>query len=66
MKVLGCDLLEERVEVLKDFGVDAVVSLPQGFRPNAVFLTAGADKTVEIAIKPCVTAKNSCFCKHAE
>lgn len=51
MKVLGCDLLEERVEVLKDFGVDAVVSLPQGFRPNAVFLTAGADKTVEIAIK---------------
>lgn len=51
MKVLGCDLLEERVEVLKGFGVDAVVSLPQGFRPNAVFLTAGADKTVEIAIK---------------
>lgn len=51
MKVLGCDLLEERVEVLKDFGVDAVVSLPQDFRPNAVFLTAGADKTVEIAIK---------------
>lgn len=51
MKVLGCDILTQRVEVLKSFGVDAVVSLPQGYRPNAVFLTAGADKTVEIAIK---------------
>lgn len=51
MKVLGCDLLAERVEKLKSYGVDAVRSLPEDFRPNAVFLTAGADKTVEIAIK---------------
>lgn len=51
MKVLGCDLRPERVEALKNFGVDAVTSLPEGFRPNAVFLTAGADKTVEIALK---------------
>lgn len=51
MKVLGCDLLDERVEVLKGFGVDAVTNLPSDYRPDAVFLTAGADKTVEIAIK---------------
>lgn len=51
MKVLGCDLLDERVEILKNFGIDAVKSVPVNFRPNAVFLTAGADKTVEIAIK---------------
>lgn len=51
MKVLGCDILPTRVEVLKGFGVDAVTSLPQDYRPDAVFLTAGADKTVEIAVK---------------
>lgn len=51
MKVLGCDLLDERVEVLKGFDVDAVTNLPSDYRPDAVFLTAGADKTVEIAIK---------------
>lgn len=51
MKVLGCDLLAERVEVLKGFGVDAVTNLPSDYRPDAVFLTAGADKTVEIAVK---------------
>lgn len=51
MKVLGCDILPERVEVLKNFGVDAVMNLPSGYRPDAVFLTAGADKTVEIAVK---------------
>lgn len=51
MKVLGCDILAERVEVLKGFGVDAVTNLPTDYRPDSVFLTAGADKTVEIAIK---------------
>ncbi|MCM1009617.1 MAG: alcohol dehydrogenase catalytic domain-containing protein [Fusobacterium sp.] len=51
MKVLGCDLLEKRVETLKNLGIDAVTRIPENFRPNAVFLTAGADKTVEIAIK---------------
>ena len=51
MRVLGCDLLAERVEVLKNFGVDATVKLDGDYRPDAVFLTAGADKTVDIAIK---------------
>ncbi len=51
MKVLGCDLLKERVELLESVGIDATVNLPQYYRPNAVFLTAGADKTVEIAVK---------------
>lgn len=51
MKVLGCDILPERVEIIKGFGVDAVTDLPQDYRPDAVFLTAGADKTVEIAVK---------------
>ncbi len=51
MKVFGCDLLPERVEFLENLGIDAATSLPENYRPNAVFLTAGADKTVEIAVK---------------
>lgn len=51
MKVLGCDILAERAEILKGFGVDAVTNLASEYRPDAVFLTAGADKTVEIAVK---------------
>ena len=51
MRVLGCDLLPERVEILKNFGIDATVKLEENYRPDAVFLTAGADKTVDIAIK---------------
>ena len=51
MNVLGCDLILERVQTLKEFGIDAVVNLPENYRPDAVFLTAGADKTVEIAVK---------------
>lgn len=51
MRVLGCDLLPKRVEILKNFGVDATVKLDANYRPDAVFLTAGADKTVDIAIK---------------
>lgn len=50
MKVLGCDLLENRVEILKGFGLEAATTIPKEFRPNAVFLTAGADKTVDIAV----------------
>lgn len=50
MKVLGCDLLAQRVEILRGFGLEATTTLPQEFSPDAVFLTAGADKTVEIAI----------------
>lgn len=50
MKVLGCDLLENRVEILRGFGLEAATTIPKEFRPNAVFLTAGADKTVDIAV----------------
>ena len=51
MRVLGCDLLSERVDLMKEFGVEATVKLDEKYRPDAVFLTAGADKTVDIAIK---------------
>jgi len=51
MMVTGCDLLSERVEIVRRLGIDAVQKLSKDYKPDAVFLTAGADKTVEIAIK---------------
>lgn len=51
MNVVGCDILPERTEFLKGLGIEAVTRLEEDYRPDAVFLTAGADKTVEIAVK---------------
>ncbi len=51
MMVLGCDLIEKRVELVRDLGINSTVKLPENYHPDAIFLTAGADKTVEIAIK---------------
>ena len=51
MDVLGCDLIEKRVELAKTFGINSMIKLDENYRPDAVFLTAGADKTVDVAIK---------------
>lgn len=51
MTVLGCDLREERVNLLREFDINATTNLSQDYRPDAVFLTAGADKTVDLAVK---------------
>jgi len=63
MKVTGCDLIDERVEVLKNLGVDAVNSsdfekikthiseISDGYGVDAVFMTSGADKAIDMALK---------------
>lgn len=51
MKVLGSDLIQERVNLAQNLELDATVQIPQNYRPSAVFLTAGADKAVEAAVK---------------
>lgn len=51
MEVLGCDLLNERIELMKNLGIEATACISNDYRPDAVFLTAGADKTVDIALK---------------
>ena len=53
MDVIGCDLIQERVEFLNSFGVDAVNNrdMTEDFEFDAVFMTSGADKALDTALK---------------
>lgn len=54
MNVIGCDLIDERVELLKSFGINAinVKDLDDSFeKTDAVFMTSGADKALDTALK---------------
>lgn len=51
--VMGCDLLAERVELTKSFGIDAcdVRELPDEYETDGIFMTSGADKAISTALK---------------
>lgn len=49
--VLGSDLLDDRINFAKSLGINACKNLDETYCPDVVFLTAGADKTVDLAIK---------------
>lgn len=51
--VLGCDLLKERIELLKSFGIDAidVRELVDDYKADGIFMTSGADKAIGTALK---------------
>ncbi len=51
--VLGCDLLKERIELLKSFGIDAcdVRELDDDYKADGIFMTSGADKAIGTALK---------------
>ena len=53
MNVVGCDLISERIEKLKSFGINAidVRELPNDFQADGIFMTSGADKAIETALK---------------
>ncbi len=63
MNVIGCDLIDERVDLLKSFGIKAVNSSnfddtkkyifekTENYGVDAVFMTSGADKAIEFALK---------------
>lgn len=63
MNVIGCDLLSERVDLLKKFQIDAINSSDfdktqkyifdkaDNYGVDAVFMTSGADKAIETALK---------------
>lgn len=53
LNVLGCDLLKERVKFLKNFGIDAfdVREIPDDYKADCVFMTSGADKALDTAMK---------------
>ena len=50
-KVTGCDLIPERIEILKSFGIDAidVRDLSEEYKADAIYMTSGADKALELA-----------------
>jgi len=47
--VSGCDILDERIKFLNNLGIDAAKNCDKEHYFDVVFLTAGADKTVELA-----------------
>ena len=53
MNVIGCDLIQDRVERLKKLGIEAlnVKDLPERLEVDAVFMTSGADKAIDTALK---------------
>ncbi|MCM1002760.1 MAG: alcohol dehydrogenase catalytic domain-containing protein [Candidatus Gastranaerophilales bacterium] len=46
--VYGCDLIKERLELANQMGIKP---LPENFEADAVFMTSGADKAIDTALK---------------
>ena len=53
MKVVGCDLLSSRVELLKNLGIEAfnVNEMCDSIKADCVFMTSGSDKALPTALK---------------
>ncbi len=53
MDVIGCDLIPERVKILHNLGIAAcsVKELDPNFKADGVFMTSGADKAINTALK---------------
>ena len=53
MKVIGCDLISARVELLKNLGIEAfnVNELCESINADCVFMTSGSDKALPTALK---------------
>lgn len=63
MNVIGCDLLDERIQILKNLGIEAinssdfetskqfVFSKTENYGVDAVFMTSGADKAIDFVLK---------------
>ncbi|HIS83702.1 alcohol dehydrogenase catalytic domain-containing protein [bacterium] len=63
MNVIGCDLIDERIQILKNLGLEAinssdfetskqfVFSKTENYGVDAVFMTSGADKAIDFALK---------------
>lgn len=63
MNVIGCDLIDERVELLKSLGLEAINSSDfdktkkyifnktDNYGVDAVFMTSGADRAIDFALK---------------
>lgn len=63
-KVFGCDLIQERIDLAKELGFDEafnsseidksqekIYSYTENFGADAIFMTSGSDKAIELALK---------------
>ncbi len=53
MKVIGCDLIASRVQILKNLGIEAFVlsDMCDGVKSDGVFMTSGSDRAIDTALK---------------
>ena len=53
MKVIGCDLISSRIELLKNLGIEAfnVLDMCESIKADGVFMTSGSDKAIDTALK---------------
>lgn len=53
MKVIGCDLIASRVELLKNLGIEAFIlpEMCESIKADGVFMTSGSDKAIDTALK---------------
>lgn len=53
MKVVGCDLISSRVELLRNLGIEAfnVNDMCESIKADGVFMTSGSDKALPTALK---------------
>lgn len=49
--VTGCDIMEERVKFAKTFKINALKELPEDYKADCIFMTSGADKALDTALK---------------
>lgn len=53
MKVIGCDLIASRVQLLKNLGIEAFTlnEMCESIKADGVFMTSGSDKAIDTALK---------------
>ena len=53
MRVIGCDLLSERVDLLKSLGIEAFTlnDMCDSIKADGIFMTSGSDKAIDTALK---------------
>ena len=53
MEVTGCDLIQERIDFLKNLGIKSchVNELPEKMEADGIFMTSGSDKAIPTALK---------------
>ena len=53
MNVIGCDLIQSRVMLLRNLGIEAFISneMCESIKADAVFMTSGSDKALQTALK---------------